>query len=47
MTRAFHEQDMMMRSVGDTLALSPPLIVTEAQIDEIFGKVAAIIRAVA
>jgi len=47
MTRAFHEHDLMLRGVGDTLALSPPLIVSEAEIDEIFGKVAAVIRAVA
>ena len=45
--RAFHEFDLSMRAVGDTLALSPPLIVSEAQIDEIFDKVAKIVRAVA
>jgi beta-alanine--pyruvate transaminase len=44
---AFHEHDLMLRAVGDTLALSPPLIVSEAQIDEIFDKVAKLIRAVA
>jgi len=33
--------------VRDTLALSPPLIMTEGQISEIFDKVAAIIKAVA
>jgi beta-alanine--pyruvate transaminase len=37
----------MLRAVGDTLALSPPLIVTEAQIGEIFDKVARIIKTVA
>ena len=47
MERAFHEHDLMVRGVGDTLALSPPLIVTEDQIGEIFDKVAAIIKAVA
>jgi len=45
--RAFHEFDLTMRAVGDTLALSPPLIVTEAQIDEIFDKLGKIIKAVA
>jgi beta-alanine--pyruvate transaminase len=45
--RAFHEFDLSMRAVGDTLALSPPLIVSEAQIDEIFDKLGRIIRAVA
>jgi beta-alanine--pyruvate transaminase len=47
MTRGFHEEDLTLRAVGDTLALSPPLIVTEAQIDELFGKVAKLIKAVA
>jgi beta-alanine--pyruvate transaminase len=37
----------MMRIAGDTLALTPPLIVTEAQIGEIIEKVAKVIRAVA
>ena len=27
----FHEHDLMLRAVGDTLALSPPLIVSEAR----------------
>jgi beta-alanine--pyruvate transaminase len=33
--------------MGDTLALTPPLIVSEAQVAEIFDKVARVIRAVA
>jgi len=44
---AFFEHDMMLRAVGDTLAMSPPLIVSEAQIGELFDKVAKIIKAVA
>jgi beta-alanine--pyruvate transaminase len=36
-----------LRSVGDTLALTPPLIVTEDQIGEIVDKVGKVIRAVA
>jgi beta-alanine--pyruvate transaminase len=47
MELAFHEQDLMVRGVGDTLALSPPLIISESQIGEIFDKVAKIIKAVA
>jgi beta-alanine--pyruvate transaminase len=43
----FHEHGLMLRAVGDTLALSPPLVVSEAQIDEIFDKVSRIIKAVA
>ena len=37
----------MIRVTGDTLALTPPLIVSEAQIDEIVEKVARVIKAVA
>jgi beta-alanine--pyruvate transaminase len=45
--RAFHEYDLTMRSVGDTLAMSPPLIVSEAQIGELFDKLGKVIKAVA
>ena len=45
--RGFHEQGLMIRAIGDTLALTPPLIVSEAQIGEIFDKTAKLIRAVA
>jgi beta-alanine--pyruvate transaminase len=44
---AFHHHGLMLRAVGDTLALSPPLIVTENQIGEIFDTVGKIIKAVA
>ena len=44
---AFHDNDLMLRIAGDTLALTPPLIVSEDQIGEIVEKVAKIIRAVA
>jgi beta-alanine--pyruvate transaminase len=43
----FFEHNFMFRAVGDTLALSPPLIVSEAQIGEMFDKLATIIKAVA
>jgi len=43
----FFDHDVMFRAVGDTLALSPPLIVSENQIGEIFDKLARIIKAVA
>ncbi len=45
--RGFFEHGVMFRAVGDTLAMSPPLIVTEAQIGEMFDKVATIIKQVA
>jgi beta-alanine--pyruvate transaminase len=37
-TRAFHEQDLLIRTTGDIIAMSPPLIVQPSQIDEIVGK---------
>jgi beta-alanine--pyruvate transaminase len=43
----FFEHDFMFRAVGDTLALSPPLIVSESQIGEMFAKLAKIIKQVA
>jgi beta-alanine--pyruvate transaminase len=45
--KGFFEQDFMFRAVGDTLALSPPLIVSESQIGEMFDKLRTIIKAVA
>jgi beta-alanine--pyruvate transaminase len=42
-TRAFHEQDLMIRVTGDIIAMSPPLIVETAQIDEIVGKLRAVL----
>jgi beta-alanine--pyruvate transaminase len=44
---AFHDNDLMMRIAGDTVALTPPLIISEDQIGEIVEKVAKVIRAVA
>ena len=47
MERAFHEHGLMFRITGDTIALSPPLIVSEDQIGEIVDKTAQAIRAAA
>ncbi len=46
MEKAFHEEGVVIRVTGDTIALTPPLIVTESDIAEIFGKVARVIEAV-
>jgi beta-alanine--pyruvate transaminase len=46
MERAFHDEDLVIRITGDTLAIAPPLIVSEAQTAEIFEKTARVIRAV-
>jgi beta-alanine--pyruvate transaminase len=47
MERAFEDLGLMIRVAGETIALSPPLIVREAQIGEIFDKVGQAIKAVA
>jgi beta-alanine--pyruvate transaminase len=47
MERGYHEHDIMMRTAGDTLALSPPLIISESEIGELFEKVGKVIKAVA
>ena len=44
---SFFDHDVMMRAAGDTLALTPPLIVSESQIGEIVDKVGKVIRAIA
>jgi beta-alanine--pyruvate transaminase len=46
MEKAFNEQDLLIRITGDTIALTPPLIASEAQIGEMFAKVAKAIEAV-
>jgi beta-alanine--pyruvate transaminase len=46
MDRAFNDEGVMVRITGETLALTPPLIVSEAQIGEIFEKVGRVIKAV-
>ncbi|MGA8612603.1 MAG: aspartate aminotransferase family protein [Xanthobacteraceae bacterium] len=46
MNHAFHDEGVMIRITGETLALTPPLIVSEAQIGEIFDKVGRVIWAV-
>ena len=46
MDRAFREHDLMVRITGDTVALTPPLIITEAQIDELADKLKRVISSV-
>lgn len=38
MENGFHDHDILIRITGDTIALSPPLMITQAQIAEIFHK---------
>ena len=46
MVMGFEEFDIVIRAAGDTLALTPPLIVSADQIWEIVDKVGRVIRAV-
>jgi beta-alanine--pyruvate transaminase len=46
MERGFYDEGVMIRITGETLALTPPLIVSDAQIGEIFEKVKRVINAV-
>jgi beta-alanine--pyruvate transaminase len=39
------ERGLLVRSTGDILALSPPLVIEKAQIDEIFGILGAVLKA--
>jgi beta-alanine--pyruvate transaminase len=43
-TRAFHEQDLLIRVTGDIIALSPPLIIERGQIDEIFERLRRVLQ---
>ena len=46
-TRAFHEQDLLVRTTGDVIAVSPPLILEREHVDQIVERLGAVIRAVA
>ncbi len=39
-----YEQGIMIRTTGDTIAMSPPLIIEKGQIDELVGKLATVIK---
>ena len=42
-----YEQGVLIRTTGDTIALSPPLIISKAQIEELVGTLAAALRELA
>ena len=46
METGFHDNDIMIRLTADTIAMSPPLIVSEDQIGEIVDKMRKILRAI-
>ena len=43
--RAFHDENLVVRVSGDTIALSPPLIVNESEITEIVEKIRHVLQA--
>jgi beta-alanine--pyruvate transaminase len=47
MDKAFHVENLVIRAAGETLVLTPPLIVSEREIDEMFAKAGEVIKAVA
>jgi beta-alanine--pyruvate transaminase len=47
MERAFHDEGLMVRTAGDTIAVSPPLIASEADLDEIVQKLGNVLKKVA
>src|SRR6266516_1804900 len=46
MDKAFHQENLVVRAAGETIVLTPPLIVSEGEIEEMFAKVVRVIKAV-
>ena len=42
--RAFHEEGLMMRTSGDTLVVTPPLIISKDQVGELVEKLGRVIE---
>jgi beta-alanine--pyruvate transaminase len=43
--KCFWDKGVMIRTTGDILALSPPLIIDKPQIDQLFGAIADVLKA--
>jgi beta-alanine--pyruvate transaminase len=43
--KCFWEKGVLIRTTGDIIALSPPLIIDRAQIDQLFGAIADVLKA--
>ena len=43
-TRCFYDENVLIRTTGDIIALSPPLIVEKSHIDQIFGTIGEVLR---
>jgi len=41
-----YEKGLMIRTTGDIIALSPPLIITKAEIDQLFGTLAEVLKSI-
>ena len=39
-----YEEGILIRTTGDIIAMSPPLIISKAQIDELIGKLGSILK---
>jgi len=46
METGFHDFDIMLRITADTIAMSPPLMISEDQVGEIVDKVRNVLRAI-
>ncbi|HVL55552.1 MAG TPA: aspartate aminotransferase family protein [Burkholderiaceae bacterium] len=46
LVKAFFDESLLIRVTADIIAVSPPLIVSRAQIDEIFGKLRRVLQAI-
>jgi beta-alanine--pyruvate transaminase len=46
MERGFNEFGLMMRIAGDTIALSPPLVISQDEIGELVEKMGKVLRAI-
>ncbi|TCO70296.1 aspartate aminotransferase family protein [Rhodovulum euryhalinum] len=42
-----YEKGLLIRTTGDIIAMSPPLMIDKAQIDEVFGKLSAVLKSLA
>jgi beta-alanine--pyruvate transaminase len=42
--KCFWEKGVLIRTTGDIIALSPPLIIDKAQVDQLFGAIADILK---
>jgi beta-alanine--pyruvate transaminase len=39
-----YEKGILIRTTGDIIAMSPPLIISKAEIDELIGKLAEVLK---